>query len=277
MAGAIAVASVVAACGETATTTTVPSVTTTVRPATTTTLQPVPTTTLPPTTTTTLPLVTTTLPPVTTTTLPPVTTTQSSTTTTSPPPPLTITALSPKSGPIAGGTTVVITGTGFTGLSGAGAVTFGGVNATSYKVESATKITAKAPAHAAGVVQVKVTTSHGASANTAADDYTYLAAPTITALSPKSGPIAGGTTVVITGTGFVDVTQVLFGDLAAKFTVDSPTGITAIAPPAPPGTVQVKVIAAYGTSADSAADDYTYSIVGLWDEVIDLFRKLFPE
>ena len=51
----------------------------------------------------------------------------------------------------------MLTGTGFTGLSGAAAVTFGGTNATSYTVNSATQITATAPAHAAGAVDVVVT------------------------------------------------------------------------------------------------------------------------
>ena len=68
-----------------------------------------------------------------------------------------ITGLSPNLGPLAGGTSVIITGTDFTGLSGASAVTFGGVNATTYTVDSATQITATAPAHAAGTVQVQVT------------------------------------------------------------------------------------------------------------------------
>jgi hypothetical protein len=172
--------------------------------------------------------------------------------------PPTITALSPKSGPLTGGTSVIITGTSFTGLSGAAAVTFGGVNATTYTVNSATKITAKAPAHAAGPVQVKVTTAYGSSANTTADDYTYVAGPTVTALSPATGPLTGGTSVIITGTGFINVTQVLFGSTEAVFTVAPPTGITATAPPGIAGTVQVKVTTAYGTSANTAADDYTY-------------------
>jgi hypothetical protein len=70
---------------------------------------------------------------------------------------------------------------------------------------------------------------------------------------------------------------VFFGDADAEFTVDSPTGITAVAPPGSPGTVQVKVATAYGTSADTAADDYTYVAAGLWDKVVQLFRELFPQ
>ncbi len=93
------------------------------------------------------------------------------------PVPPTVTALSPASGPAAGGTVVTITGTEFAGIGGPaldpGAVTFGGVDAINYTVDSATQITAIAPAHAAGTVQVQVTAAGGASVNTAADDYRY--------------------------------------------------------------------------------------------------------
>ena len=53
--------------------------------------------------------------------------------------------VSPNSGPGAGGTSVTITGTNFTGAT---AVTFGGTAATSVTVVSATSITATSPAHA---------------------------------------------------------------------------------------------------------------------------------
>ncbi len=98
------------------------------------------------------------------------------------PAPATVTALSPAFGPATGGTLVTITGTDFVGMDGPaldpGAVTFGGVNATTYTVDSATRITATAPAHAVGRVQVQVTAAGGASVNTAADDYLYSVAYT---------------------------------------------------------------------------------------------------
>lgn len=88
----------------------------------------------------------------------------------------TISSLDPTSGPTVGGTSVTITGTNFTGLSGASAVTFGGTDATDYNVNSSTQITATAPAHSAGTVQVQVTAAGGSTSNTATDDYTYVAA-----------------------------------------------------------------------------------------------------
>ncbi len=85
-----------------------------------------------------------------------------------------VTGLSVDSGPAAGGATVVITGTDFSGLSGAAAVSFGGTDAASYTVDSETQITAVTPAHAVGTADVTVTAGGLTSANTAVDDYTFL-------------------------------------------------------------------------------------------------------
>ena len=77
----------------------------------------------------------------------------------------------PSSGPKTGGTSVVISGSGFTGAT---AVDFGATPATGYVVDSDTQITATAPAGTVGTtVDVQVTTPLGSSANTVADDYTY--------------------------------------------------------------------------------------------------------
>ena len=85
-------------------------------------------------------------------------------------PPL-VSGLAPSSGPKTGGTSVVISGSGFTGAT---AVNFGATPATGYAVDSDTQITATAPAGTLGAtVDVQVTTPLGISANTAADDYTY--------------------------------------------------------------------------------------------------------
>jgi hypothetical protein len=71
-----------------------------------------------------------------------------------------VTTLSPTIGPVAGGTSVTITGTAFTGAT---AVKFGSTAATSFTVNSATAITAKAPAGSSGMVEVTVTTPNGTS------------------------------------------------------------------------------------------------------------------
>ncbi|WP_245235547.1 IPT/TIG domain-containing protein [Mesorhizobium erdmanii] len=170
----------------------------------------------------------------------------------------TVTAISPTSGSLGGGNSVVITGTNFTGTTGAGGVKFGSTNAASYTVNSDAQITAVAPTGSAGTVNVTVTTTGGTSATSAADQYTYVAGPTVTSISPTAGPQGGGTTVIITGSNLSGATAVTFGATAATgFTVDSATQITATSPSGI-GTIDVKVTTAGGTSATSAADQFTY-------------------
>jgi hypothetical protein len=82
-----------------------------------------------------------------------------------------IASIVPDFGPVAGGTTVTITGTD---LASASAVKFGTVSATSFKAESETKITAVAPPSATvGVVDVTVTTIAGTSATVKDDRFFY--------------------------------------------------------------------------------------------------------
>jgi len=181
----------------------------------------------------------------------------------------TITSVSPAGGPPAGGTTVVIEGTGFTDVTGATGVTFGNVNATSYTVNSSTQITAVAPAHAAGVVDIVVRNPAGASVAVPADIYTYFLpgiAPTVTSLEPTGGVPAGGTTVVINGTGFTGIVAsngVKFGALnATSYVVNSDIKITAVAPAHIAGPVDVVVTNIYGSSAIVPGDVYTYFLAG---------------
>jgi hypothetical protein len=152
---------------------------------------------------------------------------------------------------------VTITGTGF---SGATAVLFGATAATTFTVNSATQIVAISPA-SAGTVDVRVSTQGGTSATSAGDQFSYTAAPTVTSISPTSGPAAGSTSVTITGTGFAGTAgagTVKFGAVnAASYTVNSPTSITAVSPPGT-GTVDVTVVNNVQTSTVSAADRFTY-------------------
>ena len=83
--------------------------------------------------------------------------------------------------------------------------------------------------------------------------------PAVTKLTPTAGPAAGGTTVTITGTGFVGASSVKFGSTpAASFKVKSWTTITAITPPGTSGTVDVTVTVPGGTSPISSADHYRF-------------------
>jgi hypothetical protein len=161
-----------------------------------------------------------------------------------------ISALSPVSGTTAGGTSVVITGTNFIGTT---AVTFGGVNATSFVVNSATQITAVTPPRAPGSVTIAVVTPGG----TITTNFTFSSLPTATTLSPTSGTTSGGVTVTINGTNFTGATGVTFGGTnATSFTVVSATQITAVTPVRVAGAVTVDVITPGGIAR--ASDVFTF-------------------
>src|SRR5207245_7694514 len=109
---------------------------------------------------------------------------------------------------------------------------------------------------------ITVTTCAGTSALATADRFTYslASAASITSLGTTTGSTAGGTPVLIAGSGFTGASAVLFGTTSASsFTVNSDSSITAIAPPAAAGTVDVIVATASGTSATSSSDRFTYS------------------
>jgi hypothetical protein len=139
-------------------------------------------------------------------------------------------------------------------------VTFDGT-AAAFTVDSPTQITATVPATTAGPIQV---TTPGGTANGATNFTVTIPAgggggggaplpAGLTSFSPTSGPV--GTSVVITGTNLTGATSVTFDDVAATFTVDSASSITASVPAgASTGKIAV-AIPGVGTLASSA--DFT--------------------
>ena len=174
-----------------------------------------------------------------------------------------ITGLSTVNGPAAGGTTVTIYGTNFTGAT---AVQFGTVNATSYTVDSTgTVITAVSPAGTANTYPyITVTTPGGTSPDSVAYTFEYVAAttgaPSITGIAPVNGPAAGGTTVTIFGTNFTGATAVQFGTVnATSYTVSSTGVITAVSPAGTANTyVAITVTTPQGTSPQSGVDTFEF-------------------
>jgi hypothetical protein len=86
--------------------------------------------------------------------------------------------------------------------------------------------------------------------------------PVVTNISPDSGPVTGGTTVTITGTGLHGVTEVDFGPTpATRFVVLNDFSLTAIAPAgiAAGSVVDVSATTPDGSSTISPADEYTYT------------------
>jgi len=83
--------------------------------------------------------------------------------------PPSINTVTPATGVAAGGTTVTVSGTNFTGATG---VTFGGATGTSFSVSSPSTITVTTPPHAAGAVNVVVQSPNGNATKTTAFTYT---------------------------------------------------------------------------------------------------------
>ncbi len=157
-----------------------------------------------------------------------------------------VSSVIPNAGPTAGGQTVKISGAGF---SGATAVNFGGTPASSFSVSNGGLIIAVTPAEAAGTVDVIVTSNGQTSQTSLSDNYTFFNPPSLTSVSPKNGPAAGGQSVTITGANLTGATSVSFGGTAASsFTVVNSTTITATTPAHSGGTVNLTVTTPGGTS-----------------------------
>jgi len=190
-------------------------------------------------------------------------------------------------GPITGGTSMTITGSGF--VSGSTTVNLiqesGGtpsnsnvvviVPATSVTVSSSTSVTVASPAVTAGTTYfVTVTTPSGTSADSASAVFTYTATlPTVIGVSPSTGSTAGATTVAVSGTGFMSGATVNFVEesggspvspqvsLPATYvTVLSGTSLTAVSPPVTAGTQYfVLVTTPGGTNPSNTNDVFTYT------------------
>jgi hypothetical protein len=155
----------------------------------------------------------------------------------------------PDGGTGAGGTQVLLTGSGFTGAT---AVSFGGNIAQSFQLFDDHAILAVSPP-GTGTVPVSVTTSNGTTI--AVGNFSYFG---ITSLDTTTGAPDGGTSVVIHGYGFSSVGSVVFGVMPAQsYTVASPTEIDAVSP-AGLGTVDVQVVNGFAPSPPSSTATFTY-------------------
>jgi predicted outer membrane repeat protein len=82
--------------------------------------------------------------------------------------------------------------------------------------------------------------------------------PTITAVSPSYGPLAGGTTVTITGTNLTNAVLVLFGSSPVSAFSEAGGNVITTVAPAGAGTVNITVTTLTGTSPIGPQDQFTY-------------------
>ncbi|HTC73821.1 MAG TPA: IPT/TIG domain-containing protein [Solirubrobacteraceae bacterium] len=164
----------------------------------------------------------------------------------------TVSSVGPVSGSSEGGTRVLVQGAGF--LPGA-TVTIG-VAPAAVEVISETELEVVTAAHAPGPEEVVVTTADGKS--TGGPSYTYVPPPppTVSSVSPASGPSEGGTQVVVRGTGFTPDTKLEIGAAAGAVEVISATELKALTPAYGAGAQEV--IASNGNGVSSGGPMYTF-------------------
>jgi hypothetical protein len=155
-----------------------------------------------------------------------------------PPQNVSVIAVDPASGPESGGTVVTVSGAGF--APGA-SVAFGGVPASDATVVDTATITATTPPGVAGPSDVTVTNLDGRT-GALPGGFTYVAAPRIFAVSPTSGPAAGGTAITLAGANFASGAAVVVGGSAATAVVFvDATTLTAATPAGVAGAADVTV------------------------------------
>ncbi|KAJ4455369.1 putative cell shape-determining protein [Paratrimastix pyriformis] len=183
----------------------------------------------------------------------------------------TLTGLSPNVGPLAGGQTVRLQGTGLRVDAATGArptVLVGGRPCTGVVADpagstDATGLTCTLPAGATlGSVNV-VVTNWDQTAATLARGYAYQGAtPTVSFRSPASGPATGGTALTLVGTDFRAGVTVTVAGSPCTLTASNGTVLRCTAPAGLAGSTAAVVVAnSDGTSA--AAPDFAYYAVGL--------------
>jgi hypothetical protein len=198
--------------------------------------------------------------------------------------PLTLSAISPTSGSIAGGTTVTITGGGF--VTGSTGVQFDGVVATNVTVVSPTQLTAVTPAHAVGAVNVVVINGRGGM-GTLSNGFTYTdslppadidagvddagtstgtgtatsatATSTVTATSATNTGTGTATSAVATATNTVVVTTNT-GTGTATSVVTTNTGTATVTSATNTGTGTATVATGTGTATKTGATNTVTNI-----------------
>ncbi len=144
----------------------------------------------------------------------------------------------PAEGPTGGGTMFTVAGRNF---SAGARVFFGTTEATTAMVASPTVISGTTPMRAAGAVDVRVQNPDG-QVGTLTMGFTYNAPPTVALVRPGAGPVVGGSTLFITGTGFrAGATVSIGGAMATAVRVVSDTQLYAVTPAGVPGAADVVV------------------------------------
>jgi hypothetical protein len=167
----------------------------------------------------------------------------------------TLTSVSPNNGRLEGLTTITLTGTGFlSGLS----IRVGSDTCTSVSYINSTSASCRTPARPAGTYSITITNSDTQNA-TLNNAYTYNPLPTVTSVSPTNGRLSGGTSITVTGTGFLTgATATVRGVACTSPVVTGPSTLTCLTPANAVGTANIVVTNPDG-QIGTGTNLYTYN------------------
>lgn len=196
--------------------------------------------------------------------------------------PTTATSISPVSGNATGGTLVQISGTGLS-ISNVSQVAdvfletvHGNRFSMSFTVVSDAQVTASTPVMAVASQSPGLGAVYVIFIDNSVSSFSFALTPTVTGVSPSSGTAAGGASITISGTAFIDdisgsnIVKILVGEteiLPANFTIVNSTTITASIPirQTVSKTVGSKRVVIYYSEQVSSSDDVRYSFVPVRD------------
>ncbi|MGW2001491.1 beta strand repeat-containing protein, partial [Streptomyces tubercidicus] len=159
--------------------------------------------------------------------------------------------IAPATGPIGGGNTVILTGAN---LSTSLRVYFGDAVAFPTVLSDREISVTVPPTTGPGTVPVYVTTLGGVSNRLL---YTYATVAHVTGVSPDTGPIAGGTTLVLTGSGLARVTGITIGGVpVSSFRAFSDSLLVVVTPPGVPGPADIVLTTPGGSVTLPGGFDY---------------------
>lgn len=142
------------------------------------------------------------------------------------------------------------------GFDGTTSVTFGSRSA-QFEIRSDSAISAVSPP-GSGTVEIRTTNPNYTPKTSSVGRFMYLARPTVTSVTPPTGPAPGGTTVLVRGTGFVPGMHLLVGGQPAEAAhVRNPDALVAVMP-AGYGTLAIRAVTPGGTSKASSRVTFSY-------------------
>ncbi|GMI40209.1 hypothetical protein TrCOL_g8913, partial [Triparma columacea] len=168
-------------------------------------------------------------------------------------------SISPSSGSIVGGTIVTVTGANFEDTNDLSCL-FGTLESPAAVYKSSTEVECEAPlSSSSGFVSLKVTVN-GVDYTTDASQFLFLEVAKLISIEPASGSVDGGTSILVTGYGFVDSSQLKcnFGSTSVLGRYISPTQVECESPPSISGAVNVEV-SMNGIDFTSSSSTFLYS------------------